>query len=224
MHPMNDISNDQTVREGTSDIVLDGSNSFDSKDGKNLSYEWTQIAGPKVNLKDADKSKAVFNTLSSGATIPDIIYQLTITDKNGLSSNKVTKVTITNVNDPPVAQDQSVTATSGNPTPITLKATDPSGGGLTYEIVSGPESGEITDFDEDSGSLTYTSDDGYTGDDSFTFTASDGTEVSNTATVTVTVINNQNPIQSTTISNLSNLNILSRSSNSSLIFPDDNDD
>ena len=58
---------------------------------------------------------------------------------------------------------------------------------MTYAIVSEPQSGTITDLNEDTGSLVYTSDAGFTGKDSFTFNANDGTVDSNTATVTITV-------------------------------------
>ena len=58
---------------------------------------------------------------------------------------------------------------------------------MTYAIVSEPQSGTITDLNEETGSLVYTSDAGFTGQDSFTFNANDGTVDSNTATVTITV-------------------------------------
>ena len=89
--------------------------------------------------------------------------------------------------DPPVADDQSVTANTADPTEITLTAKDPDGNALTYAIVSQPKSGTITDLNEDTGSLVYTSDAGFTGKDSFTFKANDGTVDSNTATVTLAV-------------------------------------
>ena len=96
-------------------------------------------------------------------------------------------VTVSQVASPPVAQSQSVTATSGSPADITLKATDPGGNALTYAIVSGPKSGTITDLNKDTGTLVYTPTDGFAGQDRFTFKASDGTTDSNTAQVTVTV-------------------------------------
>ncbi|MDP8906322.1 MAG: hypothetical protein M3M88_02240 [Thermoproteota archaeon] len=41
--PVVDLVNEQTVMEGTSDIVLDGSDSFDSKDDKNVTYQWARF-------------------------------------------------------------------------------------------------------------------------------------------------------------------------------------
>ena len=94
-------------------------------------------------------------------------------------------MTVSQAASPPVAESQSVTATSGSPSDITLKATDPDGNALTYAIVSGPKSGTITDLNKDTGTLVYTPTDGFTGQDRFTFKASDGTTDSNTAQVTV---------------------------------------
>ena len=180
-------------------MILDASGSFDSKDGKSLEYEWSQIAGLRVDLFDIFKSKASFNTpILEGTSNQVMFFKVKVTDKNDLFSEKTIKVTIQNLlpfNQPPVAEKQSVTANTADPTEITLKATDPQGNALTYALVSEPQSGTITDLNEETGSLVYTSDAGFTGKDSFTFNANDGTVDSNTATVTITVNQvNQPPV------------------------------
>ena len=189
--PIVSLKTETVVNEGEKNVILDGSNSFDSKDGKNLIYAWTQTSGPKVNLINGDKPKASFNApLIEGTNNQTITFRLTVTDRNDLSTDRTSGITIKNivpVTSPPVAESQSVTATSGSPSDITLKATDPDGNALTYAIVSGPKSGTITDLNKDTGTLVYTPTDGFTGQDRFTFKASDGTTDSNTATVTVTV-------------------------------------
>ena len=189
--PIVGLVSETVVDEGTKNVILDGSNSFDSKDGKNLIYAWTQLSGPKVNFINGDKSKSSFNApLIDGTNNQTITLRLTVTDRNDLSTDKTSGITIRNivpVSSPPVAESQSVTATSGSPTDITLKATAPDGKALTYAIVSAPKSGTITDLNKDTGSLVYTPGDGFTGQDRFTFKASDGTTDSNTAPVTVTV-------------------------------------
>ncbi|TVP41720.1 Ig-like domain-containing protein [Candidatus Nitrosocosmicus arcticus] len=197
--PVVSLENEVTVEEGLNGVILDASGSFDSKDGKNLAYEWSQIAGLRVDLFDILKSKASFNApLLEGTTNQVMVFKVKVTDKNDLSSEKNIKVTIQNLlpfNQPPVAEKQSVTANTADPTEITLKATDPQGNALTYALVSEPQSGTITDLNEETGSLVYTSDAGFTGKDSFTFNANDGTVDSNTATVTITVNQvNQPPV------------------------------
>ena len=189
--PVISLENEITVDEGTKGVILDASGSFDSKDGKSLEYEWSQIAGIKVDLFNNFKSKASFDTpILDGTSNQVILFKVKVTDKNNLSSEKTIKVIIRNLappNNPPVADDQRVSANTADPTEITLTATDPGGNPLTYAIVSQPQSGTITDLNKDTGSLVYTSKDGFTGEDRFTFKANDGTVDSNTATVRVTV-------------------------------------
>jgi hypothetical protein len=97
-----------------------------------------------------------------------------------------------NTNTPPLAQAQSVSATEDTPVQITLRATDTdTPGALTYSIVSQPTRGTLTapaSLSSANGVIyTYTPNANLNGTDSFTFQASDGTNLSNTATVTVNV-------------------------------------
>ena len=62
---------------------------------------------------------------------------------------------------------------------------DPDGDTLSANPVTQPSHGDLV-LEED-GSFTYTPDAGFIGVDSFTYEANDGTDVSNTATVTITV-------------------------------------
>jgi hypothetical protein len=64
---------------------------------------------------------------------------------------------------------------------------DPDDDELTFQIVSDPSHGTLTDFDADAGTVVYTPNPDYYGSDSFTFTVNDGTADSNVATVDVIV-------------------------------------
>ena len=88
---------------------------------------------------------------------------------------------------PPVASSQSVATNEGVAKAITLTSTDPNGDPLTYQVISGPSSGTLTGS---AASRTYTSSSGFSGSDSFEYTVTDTTTglVSNTATVSITVI------------------------------------
>jgi len=99
-----------------------------------------------------------------------------------LDSFSITKVG----NLPPIANDQTVSVIKDTPTPMNLTATDPANDTLTYSIVTQPSHGTISTGT--GASRTYTPDAGYVGTDSFTFKANDGTVDSNTATVTINVI------------------------------------
>ncbi len=100
------------------------------------------------------------------------------------SLSATVSITVAPVNDPPVAQGQTLTTTTGTPLTATLTATDPDGDALTYQVVTGPAHGSLSGT---APNLTYTSQPGYTGLDSFTFVANDGSVNSATATVELNV-------------------------------------
>ncbi|PYM89215.1 MAG: hypothetical protein DME04_26975, partial [Candidatus Rokuibacteriota bacterium] len=100
-------------------------------------------------------------------------------------------VTVTKVNTPPVAINDSY-STNKN-VPLTVAApgvltndTDADSDTLSAIGASGPAHGTLTTFNAD-GSFTYTPTAGYAGPDSFTYRANDGVADSNLATVSLTV-------------------------------------
>jgi MYXO-CTERM domain-containing protein len=114
-------------------------------------------------------------------------FVIAATDGLLRSTTATVNVTVTPVNDPPVAQDRSVTTHRANPVAVTLLATDVDGDPLTYAVVTPPVAGTLTGTPP---TLTYTAHATFaSGTDTFTYRASDGTAASNLATVTVTVTN-----------------------------------
>src|SRR5439155_1195621 len=100
------------------------------------------------------------------------------------SSAATVSLTITAVNDAPVANAQAVTTAEDTAKAIVLAATDVDGDALTYSVVSGPAHGVLSGT---APNVTYTPAANYNGPDSFTFKANDGTLNSNVAAVTITV-------------------------------------
>ncbi|HKQ22476.1 MAG TPA: Ig-like domain-containing protein, partial [Nitrososphaeraceae archaeon] len=89
-------------------------------------------------------------------------------------------------NSPPTANSQIALTGKDTIKRLGLTASDPDNNPLTYSIVSQPQHGTITGG---TGQVrTYTPTAGYTGTDSFTFRANDGNANSNTATVSITVV------------------------------------
>jgi VCBS repeat-containing protein len=107
------------------------------------------------------------------------------------NSNIVTvSITVTPVNDAPVAVNDSYTTNEDTPLTITAPGvlandTDVDGNPLTSILNAGVSHGTLTL--NANGSFTYTPTANYSGPDSFTYHASDGTLNSNIATVTITV-------------------------------------
>lgn len=93
-------------------------------------------------------------------------------------------LTITSVNDAPVAQAQTVSVAQDTATPVVLEGSDRDGGTLSYAIATGPVHGTVSGS---GAARTYTPTAGYAGSDSFTFTAGDGTLSSAPATVSISV-------------------------------------
>lgn len=109
----------------------------------------------------------------------------TFTASDGLLTSAPATVTIsvTPINDAPVADPQSVTTAEDTTLPLVLTATDPEGNPMTYWVQSSPTHGRIVG----GANLSYVPDTNYHGPDSFTFTARDGALHSAPATVTLLV-------------------------------------
>jgi hypothetical protein len=111
-------------------------------------------------------------------------FGYTASDGNGGSDTATVDVSVSCVNDAPVADEQNVSTQEGMPVGIALTASDVDGDALTFEVVGGPTNGTLSGS---GANLTYTPDAGYVGPDSFTFRANDGQEDSNIATVSIEV-------------------------------------
>jgi hypothetical protein len=110
---------------------------------------------------------------------------ITVTVSDGsLTASDTFVLTVTSVNDVPVANSQTVSTLKRTPVAITLTATDVETPVLTYTIVTQPSRGTLSGT---APNVTYTPSSGFSGTDSFTFSASDGTASSNIATVTINV-------------------------------------
>jgi MYXO-CTERM domain-containing protein len=110
-------------------------------------------------------------------------FVFSVSDGSIITTATVT-ITITPVNDAPTVADISTTAVIAQPTGITLMGSDVDGDQLTYTIVSQPAHGTLSGSGP---AVTYKSNDGYVGADSFTYRVNDGTVNSGVATVAITV-------------------------------------
>ena len=115
------------------------------------------------------------------------VFNYTVSDGHGGFDNADVTIFVTPVNDPPVADDETVTTQQDTPRSVfpLIGDTDPEGDTLTITGVTDPLHGTVT-CDPD-GTCLYTPDAGYQGPDSFEYTVSDGHGGTDTGLVSVTV-------------------------------------
>ncbi len=82
---------DQVVATG-SDVILDGTSSYDSDSHTPITYAWVQTGGPEVILNHPDSAKPTFTAPDSPAVLT---FRLTVTDAYGLADSTPDDVIIT---------------------------------------------------------------------------------------------------------------------------------
>jgi alpha-tubulin suppressor-like RCC1 family protein len=120
------------------------------------------------------------------------------------SATATVSLTVTAVNDTPVAAAQSVTTAEDTALPITLTGTDVEGSTLTFAITVPPQHGTLSGTGS---SRSYTPALNYNGPDSFSFTVNDGQLTSTAAVIAITVqpVNDApvaNPVAVTSVPNV----------------------
>ena len=120
----------------------------------------------------------------------DDSFTFRVADDDGNTDTATVNITVTAVNDAPVAVADSYSTDedmplSSAPGSVLDNDTDADGDTLTAVLVSGPDDGNLV-FNTD-GTFTYTPDANFNGTDSFTYRADDGNVLSGVATVTIAV-------------------------------------
>jgi len=125
-------------------------------------------------------------------------FDYTVSDGHGGTDTGHVSVTITAVNDVPVAVNKTVTTTYGTKATVTLSGSDVETCDLTFQVVAKPAHGTLGTPSNvlcvtllppyaDSSKIVYTPTAGYYGADSFTYRTGDGSGWSAPATVSITV-------------------------------------
>jgi len=156
---------------------------------------FTQPANGTANQIDA----VVFEYQSNpGYEGPDS-FSFTIQDSFGATDSGTVTVNVTPfVNNDPVAQNDSAQTRAGPtvgvevPIDVLANDSDPDGQVLDVSVPVGPSNGTI--IVSPSGLIRYTPNAGFSGNEVFDYQVSDGAGGTDTATITVNVLANQNPI------------------------------
>ena len=123
----------------------------------------------------------------SGSTL----ITVTVRDEGNNSASRTFTLTVSPVDDLPVAENQSVTTSENQDISFRLSGMDADNDVLTFRIITDPDQGALTGTPPD---LTYTPDVNLNGNYSFTFVANDGTGDSDPATIDLTILAvNQSP-------------------------------
>ncbi|WP_236765718.1 Ig-like domain-containing protein [Acinetobacter junii] len=118
--------------------------------------------------------------------VGDDVVTYTVTDAAGQTTTSTITVTVTGVNDAPVATPTTATTNEDTAVTLTPSVTDPDAGDvLTVTSAVSANGGTVT-INAD-GTLNYTPALNYVGDDVVTYTVTDSTGLTTTGTLTVTV-------------------------------------
>lgn len=172
-------------------VVLTGTLSANDPEGDTLSYHI--VSNPQhgsVVLTNAATGTFEYTPVP-GATVNDS-FGFYVTD--GVNNSNIAQVDIAvtvavtePVNNAPVAYDGAVTTLKETPVNGMLSATDADGDQLSFSVITPPVKGTLTITNASTGTFTYTPYARKTGGDSFSFSVSDGKDVSNTASVGITI-------------------------------------
>lgn len=210
------VANDGTADSNVSRVNITVNATNDAPLAQETSVETNEDASVTVTLKasDPDSDQLTFTIVSQpsygtlgaitpvDATSATVAYSpaanysgadsftFSVSDGTHTSNVATVGIDVKPINDAPVASSQSLTINVGQMTEITLSATDPDGDTLTFTLVEGAkrgEMGQIVRASSNSATVSYIVNAGESGSDSFTFRATDGSEYSNTATVSITI-------------------------------------
>jgi hypothetical protein len=112
-------------------------------------------------------------------------FSFTVTAGGENSLPATVTINVAPVNDQPTADDLSPSTDEDTPVVITLTGSDIDGDGLTFNPTTNPSNGALSGSPPN---LTYTPGPGFGGPDEFEYVAFDGTVNSDPATVSITVI------------------------------------
>jgi len=168
--------NVNTAEETAVEIALEGSDA----DGDALTY--TVVEPPTFGTLTGTGSDLTYVPNANFYGADSFTYS--VSDGEAESNVASVQITVSAVNDAPVAANGAATTDEDTAVQVGLSGSDVEGSALTYTVVSGPSHGTLSGS---GANRTYTPDANYNGVDSFTFKVSDGQDSSNTAIVSLTI-------------------------------------
>ncbi len=194
--PVNDIpvtNNDQIGTNEDQSVVINVLGNDSDVDGDSLAISDTTDPANGVIVVNGNGS--ITYTPDSNFNGPDT-FTYTVDDGNGGVSTATVNVTVNPVNDAPVAVGENVSLDEDTPTTFSNlldNDSDVDGDTLSILSVTQGQNGSVTL--NGNGTVTYTPNNNFFGEDNFTYTIVDGNGGQATATVAITVNPvNDNPV------------------------------
>ena len=185
---------DQTIVEGSSFSTFDLDGYVSDVEDDDSEIDWTYSGNTDLTVSiDGDHVVTVSTPNSNWNGDETITF--TAEDTGGLTDSDTATFTVTAENDPPTAEDDSMTVAEGG-TQTILDSSDDSvldndddpdpGDSLTASVVTGPAHASSFTLNPD-GTFSYTHDGSETTSDSFEYEADDTNGGTDQATVTITI-------------------------------------
>lgn len=169
------------------DAALEGT--LSATDTNNDPLTFSLVAPPKHGVANVSASGSFTYTPAANFNGSDS-FTFKANDGQVDSAEGVVALTVSPVNDAPVAPDGTLTTEEDIPGAGQLTASDLDGDSLTYTIVRNGSKGEVVISDAASGMFTYAPKSNENGQDSFVYRVSDGVLTADaTVTVTITLVN-----------------------------------
>ena len=168
------------------DVVLKAVLPAADADGDTLTYT-LQSSGSKGVAVITDPASGAFTYTPQADVSGSDSFTFTVSDGKDKSAIATVKISITPVNDAPVAATKTLTVAEDGTVNSSLIGTDVDGDALTYSLVTNGSKGIATITDAANGTFKYVPQGNVNGNDSFTFKVNDGTLDSAAATVNVNI-------------------------------------
>ena len=188
---VNAIANQTATEDNAFSFTFDANTFSDVDAGDSLSYNATLANGATLpSWLSFDAQTLTFSGTPTNGDVGIVSLKVTATDIAGATTEDIFNLEVLNVNDLPVAADD--TATTNQNTPVTISAatllsndSDADGDVLSISAVSNASNGTV-ELDQN-GNVVFTPTIGFSGQATFDYTVSDSNSGTGTGQVTVTV-------------------------------------
>lgn len=192
------------------DYIVEGTN-LQTYSGSGSDWSWTNYTALNVNYSGNNVELSFARSLITNPSEFSVLFVGDNAVSNGNSADnypdnlnafryQLTGGTVTAANRP-VAERTALNVSQNTNSTFDLTASDQDNDALSYRIISAPSSGNLTDFNADGTSISYSPNANFVGEDSFRYVANDGTYDSSVNTVIINVSEDVNSGTTTSTGN-----------------------